>query len=378
MKETRFESIRTFHDDEVPTAIASIADHPMMHAMMRYIYPGKEATDWQKQLQQIDSIEGFQVSVTYDALMRILQESSEGLTYSGFDSLDAQQSYLYISNHRDIILDTSLLNLTLHLSGLMMTASAIGDNLVRNPFLLSLAKINRNFIVQRGLPPKELLESSRLLSEYIHHLLTAENRSIWIAQREGRTKDGNDETHPGVLKMLYMSAERESVASFFRRLQIIPVAVSYEYDPTDMLKLPEIMANLKQQEYRKGENDDFQAILRGITGQKKRIHLHASRIPDAAWDNIALAGSVNQQIRMLARVIDREIIGHYRLWPTHYIAYEQRYPTGKYNDQFSVAEKQAFMSRWTALSQEDRQQKIDSLLDMYANPVIRREQLIIS
>ena len=206
--DTKFDAIRPFYDHEVNQALRSISRDPMLFGIMRFAFPNKSDAEWQQHLASIDNTHAFQGEIVATILERVLAESSEGLTTSGFDKLDKQTPYLFISNHRDILLDTSLINLTLFKQHLILTASAIGDNLLKQPFLYTLSRINRNFIVQRGLPPRELLQSSRLMSEYIHQLITKENRSVWLAQREGRTKDGNDATHSGILKMLSMAAEK--------------------------------------------------------------------------------------------------------------------------------------------------------------------------
>ena len=278
-KHTKFDDIRPFHDSEVHEALQSIRQDPMMEAIMHFTFPNKTEADWLEILKNIHSTHAFQGQVVHTALTRILKEScSEGMTTSGFENLKPDTAYLFISNHRDIILDTSLLNMTLYDFGLILTASAIGDNLVKNPFIYTLSKINRNFLVLRGLPPRELLRSSALMAEYIHDLITHENRSVWLAQREGRTKDGLDTTHPGVLKMLSIPAKTNDLSLYFRTLNIVPISISYEYDPTDSLKVPELVAYLNNEKYIKSENEDFNSLYNGLIGQKKRIHIHAGKV----------------------------------------------------------------------------------------------------
>ena len=202
----RFDAIRPFYDSEINQALHKVVNHPMMKALMNFTFPDVLDDVWKEQLLRTHSIRDFQCNFIYQSVQRVLEKSSDGLTTSGFENLEPNTSYLFISNHRDILLDTTLLNTALFEHNLTMTASAIGDNLVKMPFLNTLAKLNRNFLVQRGLTPREMLQSSKLLSEYIGHLLLHENRSVWIAQREGRTKDGKDETNPGILKMLGMGS----------------------------------------------------------------------------------------------------------------------------------------------------------------------------
>ncbi|RZJ31817.1 MAG: 1-acyl-sn-glycerol-3-phosphate acyltransferase, partial [Flavobacterium sp.] len=283
---SKFDAIRPFYDAEVNEAIRSSLNHPMMKALMNFTFPGVDDEIWKEQLSRTYSIRDFQVNFIYRALMKVLERTSDGMTTSGFEQLEKNTAYLFISNHRDIILDTSLINASLFDHGLVMTASAIGDNLVQRNFLLKLSKLNRNFVVQRGLSPRELLQSSKLMSEYICRLLRRENRSVWIAQREGRTKDGNDETQQGVLKMLAMGSDDENVMKYFKKIKIVPISISYEYDPTDALKVPRLLAEAKQEIYKKEKNEDFITLMSGIMGQKKRIHIQVGEILNQELDVI--------------------------------------------------------------------------------------------
>ena len=224
----RFDAIRPFYDSEINEALHDVVNHPMMKTMMNFTFPEVADEVWKEQLKKTHSIRDFQCNFIYNTIQKVLEKSSEGLTTSGFEKLEKNTSYLFISNHRDILLDTTLLNVCLFEHGLVMTASAIGDNLVKKAFLSTLAKLNRNFLVLRGLSPREMLQSSKLLSEYIGQLLLRENRSVWIAQREGRTKDGNDETNPGVLKMIGMGSDEPNLMDYFKKLKIVPVSISYE------------------------------------------------------------------------------------------------------------------------------------------------------
>ena len=319
----KFDAIRPFYDSEINDAILDVVNHPMMKAMMNFTFPDSEDEVWKEQLRKTHSIRDFQCNFIYHTIQKVLEKSSDGLTTSGFEKLDKGESYLFISNHRDILLDTTLLNVALFEHGLVMTASAIGDNLVKKDFLNTLAKLNRNFLVQRGLTPREMLLSSKTLSEYIGHLLQHENRSVWIAQREGRTKDGNDETNPGVLKMLGMGSDESNLMDYFKKIKIVPVSISYEYDPTDVLKIPQLMAEANNEVYIKEKNEDFMTLLSGVMGQKKRIHIHIGDVLDKEIDGIKNEfENSNKQIQALAQVIDDSILKNYKLWPTNYIAYD--------------------------------------------------------
>jgi 1-acyl-sn-glycerol-3-phosphate acyltransferase len=368
-----FDSIRPYYDSEVNEALISSLHHPMMKALMNFTFPELDDEVWKEQLKRTHSIRDFQINFVYQSIQRVLEKSSEGLTTSGFEKLEPNTSYLFISNHRDIILDTSLLNVSLFDHGLVMTASAIGDNLVKKDFLLKLSKLNRNFLVQRGLPPRELLQSSKLMSEYIYHLLSKENRSVWIAQREGRTKDGNDATHQGVLKMVAMASDEENCMKFFKKLKVVPVSISYEYDPTDALKMPQLMALANDEVYIKEKNEDFITLLSGIIGQKKRIHIHIGDVLNKEYDTIiAETNNSNKQIQALAQVIDDSILQSYKLWPTNYIAYDILYKTNKFSANYTEKEKQLFERRLELKIDVDNEVLREGFLAMYANPVVNK------
>lgn len=368
---SKFDEIRFFDDSEVNEALLGIARDPMMNALMSFTFPDTDKKVWREQFKNIHSVSDFQHNFIAHTIRQILAKSSEGLSTSGFDKLDKNTPYLFISNHRDIVLDTSLINLVLLESGLVMTASAIGDNLVQKPFLHDLAKLNRNFLVQRGLPLREQLKSSQIMSEYIDQLLHHEKRSVWIAQREGRTKDGNDATQQGVLKMLAMAAGDLSVMEYFKTLKIVPVSISYEYDPTDSLKMPQLLARHREEEYIKGEDEDFMTMLSGVLGQKKRIHLHAGNVIDAELDAIALeSDNKNKQLQAVARIIDDSIIQNYKLWPTKFIAYDLLHNSNTYADQYTEKEKQLFVRRLEMRIDPSDPVSKEYFLAMYANPLI--------
>jgi 1-acyl-sn-glycerol-3-phosphate acyltransferase len=373
IKMQKFDSIRPFYDTEVNDALSDVIQHPMMKALMNFSFPDVADEVWKEQLKRTHSIRDFQCNFIYQSARKILEKSSEGLTTSGFEHLEKNTSYLFISNHRDILLDTTLLNATLFEHGLVMTASAIGDNLVKKSFLKILAKLNRNFLVLRGLSPREMLQSSKLLSEYIKQLLLHENRSVWIAQREGRTKDGNDATNPGVLKMLGMASEDKNVMEYFKKIKIVPVSISYEYDPTDVLKMPQLMAEANNEIYVKEKNEDFQNILSGVLGQKKRIHIHIGKVIDSEIDTIvANEENANKQVLALAQAIDDAILTNYKLWPTNFIAYDILHKTNQYSHLYTENEKSLFERRLEMRIDHDNPVLLEGFLSMYSNPVVNK------
>jgi 1-acyl-sn-glycerol-3-phosphate acyltransferase len=373
----KFEDIRFYKDNEVQSAVQGCLRHPMVKALLTYTFPEKSFGEIEAVLGECNSIRDFQTKVIYNSVQKVLEKSAEGLTYAGFDKLEKDQPYFYISNHRDIVLDTSLLNYSLYEQDLIMTASAIGDNLVHKPFLMALSKLNRNFLVKRGLSPREMLKSSMVLSEYINHLLVEEDRSVWMAQREGRTKDGGDYTQQGVLKMLAMARGKKSLAAYFAELKIVPVAMSYEFDPTDILKMPEILANSMKETYVKSANEDFNSIMQGAVGNKGRIHINAGEVlGKEVFEKIERENtSVNAQLKAVAKKIDEHIYKNYKLWPANYIAHDLLKNSKNYASKYSEKEKRQFDRRLNRRIDLKNPLALNSYLLMYANPVINKEAM---
>ncbi|PKB16372.1 1-acyl-sn-glycerol-3-phosphate acyltransferase [Flavobacterium sp. 5] len=369
----KFDAIRSFYDSEINEGIIKVIDHPMMKALMNFCFPGVDDEIWKVQLRKTHSIRDFQCNFIYFGVQQVLEKSSEGLTTSGFEKLEKNTAYLFVSNHRDIVLDTTLLNASLFDNGLDMTSSAIGDNLVKKSFLKILSKLNRNFLVQRGLSPRELLVSSKLLSEYMAQLLLHENRSVWIAQREGRTKDGNDETNPGVLKMIGMGSDEPNIMDYFKKIKIVPVSISYEYDPTDALKMPQLLAEANNEIYIKEKNEDFKTLLSGIIGQKKRIHIHIGDVLDTEIDDIIKnVDTTNKQVQALAQVIDDSILTNYKLWTTNFIAYDILNNCTCFAHLYTENEKLLFERRLEMRIDHEHPVAKQGFLDMYANPVVNK------
>lgn len=369
-----FDDIRFYKDEEVNPALQEYMKHPMVKALLQFTFPELKFSDIQMILKECHSIADFQSKVIYLTVEKVLEKTSEGLTDGGFEELDPDESYFYVSNHRDIILDTSLINYTLYNHDLIMTASAIGDNLVQKPFLLALSKLNRNFLVLRNQSPREMLKSSLKLSEYIKNLIFEESRSVWMAQREGRTKDGNDFTQQGVLKMVGMAKGDMDVLDYLAKLKIVPVAMSYEFDPTDMLKMPEVLAKRMKEEYKKTANEDFNSIMQGAMGQKGRIQINAGQV--LTEDDFAEIRkkdlSINDQLKEVATLIDHAIYRNYKLWPANYIAYDLLKNEERFIDEYTEKEKRQFDRRISRRVDVKNPLALNSYLLMYANPVINK------
>ena len=373
---SQFDSIRPYYDAEVNAAIREIVDDSMLAAMMQFTFPEDQSHTWKDRMKHTHSLRDFQINFIYPAVKKVLEMSSEGLTLGGFEQLEPNTAYLFISNHRDIILDTSLLNASLYENGLVMTTSAIGDNLIKKPFLQILSRLNRNFAIKRGVTGRALLESSLLVSQFIHKSLLRENRSVWTAQREGRTKDGNDLTQKGVLKMLSLAEKGSNPFGFFDKIQLVPVSISYEYDPTDSLKIPELIAKSKEEIYVKGENEDFITLLSGIMGSKKRIHIQVNKILTEEVRQLKKEDlPQNEKLSKLSELIDREIWKGYKLWPSNYIAYDLLHQKSQFAFQYSAVEKASFEKRLSQKVNQKNPLEVENFLQMYAHPVDNQLEL---
>lgn len=370
-----YDPIRPYDDSEVNAALKHASRHPMFKVLLQFTFPDKTTSEIDEILHNCHSIADFQRDVIYKSVSNLLEKSAEGFTQSGFDTLSKEQSYLYLSNHRDIVLDTSLLNMTLIDHGLITTASAIGDNLVQKDFLMELSKLNRNFLVRRGQSPREMLTSSKLLSQYIKNLLVS-GRSVWVAQRQGRTKDGLDKTQQGVLKMITIARGKTPLMRYLKELNIVGIAISYEYDPTDILKVPEIIAKRENLPYIKTANEDFNSILKGALGNKRNIHIAAAPLPEKVYTAINdTYTSDNDKLQAFANALDTVIWANYKLWPANYIAYDLYHKSTTYKNYYDEKELRHFERRLEVRVDLNNQMEVDSFLLMYANPVVQAEQL---
>lgn len=373
---SKFDDIRPYTDEESQKVYQMLAKHPSMIQLMRTVYPDYSEQEVTEELRSYKRVDDFQRKFAYPGIRQIIARTSDGVSFSGFDKLEKGKAYLFISNHRDIILDTTLLNMLLIEHGHLLTESAIGNNLVQRDFLHTVAKLNRNFIVKRDLPVRQMLEHSLTLSEYIHHVVCDKNRSVWIAQREGRTKDGNDQTHSGVLKMIGM-ASGDKLIEGLKELRIVPMSVSYEWDPTDGMKMTELMAKANNEEYVKGRNEDYRSIMTGLQGQKGRIHIALSAPLDEELDELKKLSNVNKQIRGVGEIIDRNIHANYKLWPSNYMAYDQLHKTDKYSDKYTEEDLVKFKRRLKKrLGKFDDQLAVSKFLKMYATPVMNHPDYV--
>lgn len=376
-----FTDISPYTDAEAVEALGKLADHPAVVEVSKAIFPDKEPEFLRKILKSVKSIDEFQVLVMNKAVEWVLSTTAHNFSYDGIGNLKKiNGKFLAMSNHRDIILDPAITQVVLYRNAIPMTEIAVGSNLLTNKYIEYLIRSNRMIKVIRGINARQLYLSSQVLSKYIRDCITSGRSSIWIAQREGRAKDGIDTTEQGLLKMLDMSGTADFTTNF-EELNIVPLSISYEYEPCDILKARERLIS-RTQKYVKGSREDLISIMTGIEQQKGNIHLNIGS--PLTHDEIEAASCCNKNDRYQAirHAVDVRIIEGYKLWKTNYIGYDMVNHTFKYRDKYTPEDVAQFTDY--VEHQLDKVEKSlcradlrDIFLRIYANPVVSLENLMI-
>ena len=331
---TEYDDIRPYTDEETPEKISLLLADPVFARVLKRVFPDPEVELLMRQiLSGVKTIDQLQHAFVYKFVEKIIRETTDGLTTSGLENLEKDKAYLFISNHRDIILDSAFLNYVIVQYGINTTQIAIGDNLLIYDWINYAVKLNRAFVVKRNIAVRELMEASKKLSTFIRGSLTDLHLSAWIAQREGRTKDGNDQTQVSILKMLNLS-NTKSLAEGFHELTIIPLSISYEIEPCGISKVSELIRK-ETDGYQKTPEDDLRSMANGMSNHKGRVHFSFGRpiLPDFLEANEQLP--VNEFLQLLAERIDHRIHQYYKLWPFNYVAYELLNGTGEFVDYYT-------------------------------------------
>lgn len=376
-----FTDISPYTDAEAVEALGKLADHPAVVEVSKAIFPDKAPEFLRKILKSVKSIDEFQVLVMNKAVEWVLSTTAHNFSYDGIGNLKKiNGKFLAMSNHRDIILDPAITQVVLYRNTIPMTEIAVGSNLLTNKYIEYLIRSNRMIKVIRGINARQLYLSSQVLSKYIRECITSGHSSIWIAQREGRAKDGIDTTEQGLLKMLDMSGTADFTTNF-EELNIVPLSISYEYEPCDILKARERLIS-RTQKYVKGSREDLISIMTGIEQQKGNIHLNIGS--PLTHDEIEAASCCNKNDRYQAirHAVDVRIIEGYKLWKTNYIGYDMVNHTFKYRDKYTPEDVAQFTDY--VEHQLDKVEKSlcradlrDIFLRIYANPVVSLENLLI-
>ncbi|MCH5221715.1 MAG: acyltransferase [Muribaculaceae bacterium] len=371
-----FADIRPYDDHQFHEKIASLVREPGFEHAVKYVMPNVDYNAFVENLLTVKSQMDFQVKIMGPFLEMLVSRTTHGLSMTGTENVKFDKCYTYISNHRDIVLDASFLNLNLIRNNKPLTQVAIGNNLLIYEWITDLVKLNRSFIVKRDTGVRQALEAAKQLSAYIYHVINDMHESLWIAQREGRAKDSNDLTQEGVIKMLSLGGPGTSKENLLS-INIIPVSISYEYDPNDYLKVREFLLRRRNPEFKKSQRDDLFSMETGLLSQKGRVHFH---IGECINESLARESGDDraEAVRKACELLDRSIHRGYRIYPCNYIAYDEINGTSEYASEYN-AEDVAIFDKYI----EDQLGKVEveditadecafmreMMLTMYANPL---------
>ena len=375
---SEFESISPYTDAEAAEALSKLAEFPLLSQVSQQFFPEENPEYLKNLLKSINTIDDFQVLVMQKFVRWVLEHTAKNFSYDGVANIDPQKKFLALANHRDIILDPAITQLILYTNGIPMTEIAVGDNLITNQTIEWLIRSNRMIKVVRGISARELYLSSQLLSKYIRLNITEQRSSIWLAQRQGRTKNGYDITEQGLLKMLDMSGKADFQTNF-EELNIIPMSVSYEFEPCDIMKARELVISRKHK-YVKAEGEDFRSIMTGIMQQKGNIHMNIGT--PLTSDEIAAAAlcDKNDRYQLIRHAVDQRVVDGYKLWKNNYVAYDIANHAFKYSHLYDQADVEQFIEYMehqldTVEPEINREDLRRIFIDIYANPVYTKELL---
>lgn len=368
-----YDDIRPFDPEELPAAFERLLSDAQFQQVLGYLYPGVPLEAVKTKMMACKTNLEFQLAFCYGFLKDLMAKASKGFDMN-VEAVDVTKRYTFVSNHRDIVLDSALLDVLLYDAGFNTTCEiAIGDNLLSLPWVKDLVRLNKSFIVQRSLSPREFLMASKKMAEYMHYVVGEKNDNIWIAQREGRAKDSNDRTQPSILKMMAMGGEGRPVDRL-RQLHIVPLAISYEYDPCDFLKAAEFQLRRDVPGWKKTALDDVNSMRTGIMGYKGGVHYHCAPCIDGFLDNLSPDIPKTKVFDVIAEHIDKEIFKNYRLYPSNYIALDMLEGNEAHAGRYTAEDKAVFEKYLQGqiaridIPNKDEAFLRERMLTMYANP----------
>ena len=371
-----FEELRPYYDEELPAAARRVADSPYLPAINSFLFPQEPVEKLRGLLLDLRNVSDFQNRIMLPAIRSIIDKTSSGLTYSGFESLHDGRKRMFLANHRDILLDAAILQVLLLENDLDTSEITFGSNLMQGSLVVDIGKMNKMFRIMRGGTVREFYKSSTEVSSYMRYAILQKGQSVWIAQRNGRTKDGADKTDMAVLKMFALSSDKPFFENL-KELNITPLVISYEYEPCDFLKTQELFIS-RYQKYEKESGEDLNSILHGIKQFKGHIHfVVAEAITEEELRHCDKLDR-NQKFQRLSRIIDKRIYANYKLWPTNYIAYDLLHQSYRWRAQYTEEQQRAFveyMDEGLGKLIGDEAELRDIFLSIYANPVQMVETL---
>ena len=368
---TNFDDIRPFNEDEIPAAMQRMADSEVIPAIVDFLMPGMPPEVLRNRLRSITTLKEFQLGLLKEVLETLFAKTTTQFDWSGVENIDEKKPYLFVSNHRDIVLDAMFLQYILTKAGQNTCQITFGSNLMSHPFVIDFGKVNKMFRTERGGSPKEFYNSMMHMSEYMRHVITEVHESVWIAQRNGRTKDGIDATDAAIIKMFGMSRRDDRVVSL-AELNIVPVAVSYEWESCDKLKTLELYLTKKNGHYEKKPNEDLNSILTGIMQPKGHVHFHIC--PMVSEDDLKALNDCpsGEFYKRVAELMDSRINPHFYLHPNNYIAHDLRSGSETYAGHYTQEQKETFIKYMDWMNdypEMNRQELEEIFLGIYANPV---------
>lgn len=376
-----FDAIRPFEPEELPEVFERLLGNAQFAQVVAYVFKDMPYDMLAQKMRACKTNLDFQVAFCYPFIKGLLQKASLGCDIN-VDAIDMEKRYTFVSNHRDIVLDSALLDVMLIEAGCKTTCEiAIGDNLLSLPWVKDLVRINKSFIVERSVSLRQMLLSSKRLSEYMHLVIAQKHDNVWIAQREGRAKDSNDRTQESIIKMMVMGGEG-SLVERLKGLHIVPLAISYEYDPCDFLKAQEFQLKRDIADWKKGPMDDVVSMQTGIMGYKGHIHYEAAPCIDAWLDTLDPDMPKADFFKAVATHIDDEVFRRYRLYPSNYVALDKLEGTTAHADRYTAEQKAQFdgyiAQQMAKIQLPDKDEAFlrERLLTMYANPARNQEQLL--
>lgn len=376
-----FDAIRPFEPEELHEVFERLLGNAQFAQVVAYVFKNVPFDMLAQKMRACKTNLEFQVAFCYPFIKGLLQKASLGCDMN-VDAIDMEKRYTFVSNHRDIVLDSALLDVLLVDAGCKTTCEiAIGDNLLSLPWVKDLVRINKSFIVERSVSLRQMLLSSKRLSDYMHLVIAQKHDNVWIAQREGRAKDSNDRTQESIIKMMVMGGEG-SLVERLKGLHIVPLAISYEYDPCDFLKAQEFQLKRDIADWKKGPMDDVVSMQTGIMGYKGHIHYDAAPCIDAWLDTLDPDMPKADFFKAVATHIDEEVFRRYRLYPSNYVALDELEGTTAHADRYTAEQKAQFdgyiAQQMAKIQLPDKDEAFlrERLLTMYANPARNQEQLL--
>ncbi len=374
--ENKFDNIRPYRSDEIQSVLKGLIEEKQFMKVVSTIFPLMPKPVLKEKISSFDDVEVFQKEMIYPYLKYLEANKTEGIKINGFEKLVDNKQYLFITNHRDIVLDSSFLCMKFIENNRKSVEIAIGDNLFVFPWIKDLVRINKSFIVKRGLTPREILSSSKELSAYINYAINEKEESVWIAQREGRAKDANDRTQTSLLKMLALSGESKSFIENLKALNICPITINYEYDPCDFLKAKEFQQKRDDSEYKKMPQDDLINMRTGILGYKGHVVYNVSECINDELDKIQeQTDNKNEQVKLAIELIDKKIHSNYEIFPINKWAYDKAHNTKSFINTLSTEEVDKIdkyikiQLEKVDLEHNDKEFLLGKIVEMYANPL---------